>query len=421
MLLSFTVGNFLSFKDNVTLSFLASKKITELERNYNNVLGYNVLSNLVILWNNASWKSNLLKAINYWKDFILSSSSLSPNMWIPSLTPFKLDKLNIIKPSFFEYTFIINAKQYRYNFLLDRIWVISEWLYSKWLDDRREKVLFVRDKQNIRVVNFDDKWVKGNVLNNHLALSKFALENSEEALQIYNFFTKIFVFLDWIKSGLDTFEMLKSERNNEFKTFLLDLFKYTSSWINDIEYNSKEQDISQLPIELQQIIQQQPQVHKQWNTKVIIENCRFRHKINWTNDFAFFDIKEESFWTKKVFELAGSLFNIINKWYILFIDELDSSLSNRMIKHIINIFRDKHKHWAQLVFSTNNTNLLDIKDEIFRRDQIYFTNKKEEDNSTDLYTLQDCKIKREDWEFINIRKDVATIEKSYLEWKIKKS
>ena len=58
---------------------------------------------------------------------------------------------------------------------------------------------------------------------------------------------------------------------------------------------------------------------------------------------------------------------------------------------------------AQLIFSTHDTNLLD--QELFRRDQIWFTEKRE-DNSTDLYSLDDFPV----------RKDVA-IKKGYLQGK----
>ena len=47
---------------------------------------------------------------------------------------------------------------------------------------------------------------------------------------------------------------------------------------------------------------------------------------------------------------------------------------------------------AQLLFTSHNTNLIDVKK--FRRDQICFTNKRE-DGSTDFYSLFDFKDFRE--------------------------
>jgi hypothetical protein len=48
MLISFTVENFLSIKEKITLSFLASSKITELEDNYSVFLNSNILTSLAI-------------------------------------------------------------------------------------------------------------------------------------------------------------------------------------------------------------------------------------------------------------------------------------------------------------------------------------------------------------------------------------
>jgi hypothetical protein len=397
---------------------LASSKITELEDNYSVFLNSNILTSLAIFWNNASWKSSILKAINFWRNLILNSNYVWPNMWINWVIPFKLDDETIKKPSFFEFNFIVNNKYYRYNFSVNSACVKSENLYSKSLSDKRERILFTRENQNIRVVNFDDRWIKNNVLNNNLALYKFALENSEEALIINKFFHNLFVFQDWINNNIDTYNLLNGDNKEEFKNFLLSLLKVTNSWIADIIYVENKKDISSLPFELQEFIKQQPVGAYNWN--IIERKCLFLHKKDWWNEYIDFNINEESFWTQKIFNLAGSLFNIMKEWMILFIDELDSSLSTKMLKAIINTFKNNYSNinisWnPQLIFTTNNTNLLDIQD-IFRRDQIYFT--KKETNYTDLYTLQSCKLKNDKWDLINIRKDLPTLEKYYLEWRI---
>jgi AAA15 family ATPase/GTPase len=383
-------------------------------------LNSNVLSSLAIFWNNASWKSNLLKAINFWRNYILGSTSVWPNVAISWVIPFKLDISTINQPSFFEFSFILDEKYYRYNFSLNNQSIISENLYAKSLKDKRERVLFSRKNQDIKLVNFDDRGIKKNVLENHLALTKFALENSKEALKINKFFNNMYVFLNGIQHNVDTFNLLRWEKKEEFKLFLLNLLKKTNSWIDDIVYVEREQDISNLPENVQKMIQQNVQFNNGINNnqKIIMEDCSFVHKLPWINNYSNFKIEEESYWTQKIFNLAGSLFNIISEWKILFIDELDSSLSTKILKHIVETFKNENNSNAQIVFTTNNTSLLDIKD-IFRRDQIYLTDK-EKGNFTDLFTLQNCKIRNDKWDYINIRKDLATIEKSYLEWKIKK-
>jgi len=87
---------------------------------------------------------------------------------------------------------------------------------------------------------------------------------------------------------------------------------------------------------------------------------------------------------------------------VLIIDELESSLHPNLVDFIIKLFNStSNNDGAQLIFSTHNTGLLDIK-ETFRRDQIWFV---EKDNSqaTVLYSLADFAT----------RKDAA-VESGYL-------
>ena len=82
------------------------------------------------------------------------------------------------------------------------------------------------------------------------------------------------------------------------------------------------------------------------------------------------------------------------------IDEIEDSLHPKIIEYLLNIFRTGEK--AQLLYTTHNTRFLDLKK--FRKDQIYFVNKKP-DGSTDLYSLYDYSDFR----------DTMDLEKAYLQ------
>ena len=70
MLLEFSVKNFLSFKDEITLSMYASAEITEHERyDVFSVGGQLLLRTAVIYGANASGKTNLIKAMQFMKSF----------------------------------------------------------------------------------------------------------------------------------------------------------------------------------------------------------------------------------------------------------------------------------------------------------------------------------------------------------------
>ena len=63
MIIEFTVGNFLSFKENKTLS-LEATAITEHKESTFKAGDYNLLKSAVLYGANSSGKSNLIKAMS---------------------------------------------------------------------------------------------------------------------------------------------------------------------------------------------------------------------------------------------------------------------------------------------------------------------------------------------------------------------
>ena len=99
---------------------------------------------------------------------------------------------------------------------------------------------------------------------------------------------------------------------------------------------------------------------------------------------------EESLGTRKFFKMSAPILNTLQEGKILIIDELDASLHPMLTKHLIKLFNDKDINTknAQLIFATHDTNLL--KPQIFKRDQIWFT-EKDKYGSTTLYSILEIK------------------------------
>ena len=95
-----------------------------------------------------------------------------------------------------------------------------------------------------------------------------------------------------------------------------------------------------------------------------------------------------------------TIIDIIRNNKTLLIDEIEDSLHPKIVEYIIELFNASSK--AQLIFSTHNTNLLDL--DKFRKDQIWFVNKKD-DGGSDLYSLYDYSDFR----------DTMDLEKAYLQ------
>ena len=113
---------------------------------------------------------------------------------------------------------------------------------------------------------------------------------------------------------------------------------------------------------------------------------------------ARFELHEESLGTQRLYSLAAPVLDVLQNGKVLVVDELDSSLHTLLVRRLVGMFHNStlNSHGAQLIFSTHDTSLLE--GSLFRRDQIWFT-EKNHDLSTRLYPLTDFSPrKKEAWE-----------------------
>lgn len=116
-------------------------------------------------------------------------------------------------------------------------------------------------------------------------------------------------------------------------------------------------------------------------------------------------IEDESEGIKKIFTLGMPLAEALCHDKIVVFDELEVGFHPLLARKIIELFLSE-KNKAQLLFTTHNTNLLDLN--LFRRDQIYFVSRTQQtDFKTTIQSLG---------QIPGVRKS-ADIEKAYLEGK----
>ena len=80
----------------------------------------------------------------------------------------------------------------------------------------------------------------------------------------------------------------------------------------------------------------------------------------------------------------------------MIVDELEKSMHPALVKFIIKLFNNKkiNKANSQLIFTTHATNLLDL--DLFRRDQIWFTEKNSNTGASDLYPLDSFPVRKDE-------------------------
>lgn len=406
MVWEFSFKNFFSFKDESTLS-LVPWNIKKDDLRNNIFSENNILKTAIIYWPNASWKSTILRAMFFLKMLILNSHKINPkenfnSWWVLSemrLLPFLLDKISKSNPTEFAISFIHNNIQYRYAITLTMEKIISEYLL--WYYSWKATTLISRDWNKL---SFDSKYFKNakkiesEIRENQLALSVCADKNIKEAVSIYSYFETIHIFLNWIMNEFDTLKMLEEDISWEFKKFLVTLLKNSDSSIWNILFKKDKIKFWNIP-EVEKIKFRQHWLIISDDTELNTNSCSWFHQVPNSKIWNMFSLDYESQWTKEIFKLAWTIYNVMKKNMVFFWDEFDKSLHPDLTRQIIKIIH--WFNWWQFIFNTHDTTLLDIKS-LFRRDQIRFVEKNQYWESQ-LYSLLEFKDRSK-----------SNIEKNYL-------
>ena len=397
MLIQFAVKNFRAFKDKATLSLVASGY--DKNSNLENIIegspsNLRILKSAVIFGANASGKTKFMEALMFMKYFVISSSKNTLTGDKIKVEPFRLSTETEDMPSEFEIVFVFKNECYRYGFEVNQDVVVSEWLYHK--PHKKEIELFYRDYQEFEIHNRN--FSKGNtvvkqelVRENALLISVAAQFNDTISNNVIEWFANLKILSGLSEEGYHGYTMSKTE-STAHKSKILDLLKAADLGIQDIKL--EKADLNQLPKEVQKTIKEKILIdsnedfeyldivtfHKKYD-----ENKKASSKLV---DFSLED--DESSGTNKFYSLTGPILDVLENGYTLVIDELDSKLHTNLVFKIISMFNSNeiNKNNAQLIFNSHNTNLLDS--ELFRRDQVWFTEKDKYGESR-LYSLADFK------------------------------
>jgi AAA15 family ATPase/GTPase len=410
MLLEFTVGNFLSFRDKKTISFNATAVKEYVDTNLIHTERHTLLKGGVIYGANSSGKSNLIKAMSTMRRLVLQAFERSSTSEL-EVTPFLLQVENEDQPSFFEVLFLINDIRYRYGFEVDNESVKAEWLFEA--KKHVEKPLFMRENDGIEVMKgFNEgKDLEEKTRDNALFLAVVDQFNGRTAKSIMAWFDN-FVTISGLSheryTGV-TFGLLDNEDTNQL---LQDFYNTADLGFDRVKLIKKEFDLSKLPKDMPESIMQELSTKLQGKTMV---NARTMHKKydihNKIVGSVEFDMdSQESSGTNKVFNISGPVFDVLKDGGVLVVDELDASLHPLLTLAVTKLFNSKEHNPkdAQLIFATHDTNLLSYGN--YRRDQIYFV-EKDQYGASDLYSLVEYK---EEGAIKSIRKD-RSFEKDYIQ------
>lgn len=388
MLIEFNVKNFRSMKGETTFSLLASKdKLHENNLIINKKLKKDrLLKSAVIYGANASGKSNVLIALNTMKSIITNSHRYQQGEEL-NYQPFKLDPECTDEPTEFNVVFIKNDIQYNYGFSYDSSRIINETLY--WYPRGKKALVFSRKNTNEYKFTEDKKkqaFFSERTPENVLYLSRATQLNYEITKEPIDWFiSDLRIILATDHPGLNVFtnSMIDDEKS---KRKILKALEAADVGIDDIRSERvklKEKDLPQnIPVEIKEIIAKSEQT-----------------RITTIHNGVKFDFNsDESDGTRRLYALIGPIIEAIENDRVLVIDEIDTKLHHLLNVFIIRLFHSPDNDRSQLIFNIHNTNLLDR--DLFRRDQIWFTEKDPSSGETDLYSLLEFRPRND----VNIQK-----------------
>ena len=262
---------------------------------------------------------------------------------------------------------------------------------------RKEVEIFYRSFQKFDV--HSRSFTKGKAIikkelirENALLISAAAQFNDETSISIIEWFKELKIISGLREDGFSGYTMNKT-KDPLSKEKIVELVKVADLGIQDIKL--KYLDVNNLPENMpkgikDKIIKESTEENREFYTDVLTFHKKYDSAKNKVGIVNFELEEEESSGTRKFLYLTGPILDVLDNGYTLFVDELDSKLHPNLVCKIVSLFNDPkiNKKNAQLIFNTHDTNLLSSR--LFRRDQIWFTEKNKYGESN-LYSLSDFK------------------------------
>ena len=429
MLIRFTVKNHLSFADETTFDMIPGRAKSldhHIIRNDSN--GINVLRAGLIYGANASGKSNLIKAIAFARDFILSGVKARQRI---AINPFRLRKSSMQEPTRFEFEFIANNQAYAYGFVISATEVLEEWLYQiEHINKDKETLLFQREKHTLdgkMETQFGqplltDKptsffgYVAEATRPNQLLLNKMVDDNVEYLNPIVDWFYTLTIIFPQSKN-MTVESRIRSDL--EFSRSLQSFLQAMDTGISDICLIPKSWHDLDIPEQMKHDVttkfDEYASLHGSDQTTTLAgmttdgRRLFFRRSIDSSNPIEVltlgtkhygqdgeieFEYHEESDGTQRLFDLYPMLHEQKNR--VIIIDELERSLHPNLVHRFIELFLQKSEP-NQLIVTTYESTLLDLG--LLRRDEVWFVEKSKQGASS-VYSLNEYKTRND----LDIRK-----------------
>lgn len=423
MIVSFSVSNFRSFSSEQTLSLVASNRLSSSHEDHACSIPNSkekVLKTAVLYGANGAGKSNLFKALRYFKTIALKPRKKNSGI---EREKFRFGA-NVDEASVFDLQFITNSKLYRYGVKVDDNRIIEEWLCE--VVGAKQKILYERitdQKGNVHVESGKAKFNRGKLgalikvggpqNQSFLATIQATLDSLDygsELTEVINWFDDNLTFIGPDASYGSLGHLLAS--NSDFLTFAGNFLRSASTGVNHLHPQkteiSEEELRNLLPKKfvsklLEDIVEDKDGIaviSLEQGNELLIERSEENHFYRISIQAAHehqpgkiipLDLNEESDGTRRLLNLLPALHLLQTGNAVFFIDEIDRSMHPILARQFLEFFLKSCQGGRhQIIITTHESNLLDL--DMLRRDEIWFA-EKDQAGASHLYSLADFNVR----------------------------
>lgn len=396
MLLEFKTKNFKSFLDEVVFSMQPAPKQKGLDYSIlKEKIGgktYRAVSNAVIYGANASGKTNIICAMDVFKNIILRGhvrnvdENTTPNPAAAKLELIPNNTLQNARPVQFAIKFIVNKVLIEYELILDLGSFLDGDYTRKIVCEKltvNEHMIFERnDSLLFGELSKIKKYFINQFEKNKNAFIEVAGNNlNQEELFLTNGFKTMFstklteLILNWIDNQFmviykaDSMQLVQRFAEPKKQTVYVEKTTNEAAGIFGINSNALGYFVAEDNAEARLCS--------------LIRNVKNgKNAIISAEDF-------ESYGTIRFINIFPVVINAMLNGGTLIVDEFDASIHPSALLSIMNVFHndDVNKNKAQLIFNTHNPIFLNKN--VLRRDEIKFVERDEETHNSIHYALSD--------------------------------
>lgn len=384
MVESFTVKNYMSYRDSVELSFLASKKEKSSPLPpewYQEIDGKRILRLLLCVGLNGTGKTKMIEALQYLRMLAIYKPEKPTDH--PAYRPFLFDEQSRYEPSELSLTYYINNISYYYYIKVSEKRIEEEILKQLSPNILLYHRSYNRDTDTVSIKFGSDSDIsrstqqalKLTVIQNSSVLSVFGSLNLEsQSLKAnYDFFDQHISLIRKSNNQkiADKLKTENPEKDSQVKKLLLQLLKDVGTNICDYEVDEVTFNISDIEKSVPELLLRQIQ-REHPAGQISQKNLRLIHSTPLGNKSL--DDSYESLGTMNIIKLLLVMYDVVIGRKCSCIDEIEYGIHTKALDFLLKMYLTIADN-CQLVVATHDLSLLKSKN--LRRDAVRMFEKDE--------------------------------------------